>query len=794
MRRGRRWQVWIVLWGLAACDLARDNESARGLVDDPCDSQGDCAGGHVCSSEGFCAEPGATGTVPEDAACAADADCLFGLVCNADGKCAERRQGAVGASCRGGDTECRDALVCDQDGKCAAAGEPGTTAEGGECAADADCAYRLVCGPESRCVALSRWAGVSCDAAGDAEGPPRVIFERPFAGGEFFRLPFPNDARANDGVIDLSGFPGLDQSPEPGDLLGRFAAAVVEQRRGFGLNPSVVFRFSTALDFDTLKFGGETSTFTFVDVTPGGPRHGRRPRSRFFATTDRARYVCNHWLGIRPSEGSPLDPESTYAVVFRKGIRDARGRLLEPDRDLAAVVGEAEPDHPALRAIWNKYAPLRAWMREEGIPPGDVIGGTVFTTGNPVASVLGLRDAVQAAPPPQIEALTRCGPGVTSPCEAGGERTCGAANDAFDEYHGRVTLPVFQRGVPPYAERGGDVVQADGVIRRQRMESVCVAFTVPKGSDGRSPVALYAHDLGGHFRSFVVDGFAARMASLGWAVIGFDGVLHGPRAGEAPPGDAAGAAALLFNLKNPSVPRDTYLQAAADLMQLTRFARDVELEEDGRTLAFRRNAIAFFGHGFGAEAGTLFLALEPEVRAGVLAAGGGGMADRLRLTRAPFPVAAEVAQGLAEPEPNGMHPGLALMQTWLDPADPVNFGELLRAPPEGVPGKHVFLLAGIDDPVMPPANTNQLAIALRAERVGPELARMEAVPPVEGGVARGNVRVRGGDVTRAVRQYTAADGRDPHRVAFELPAATRDVEVFFESLLADPDGIPRVVP
>jgi dienelactone hydrolase len=783
--------VWLAATG---CDITRTNDAARATEGDGCTAQVDCAGGLVCSAAGYCATPGQPGTASTDGACHDDADCQLGLVCSAVGRCGPLREGKVGATCRGG-TDCGSGLVCGQDGTCSTPGDPGTAAAGDACTADADCAFALVCGTDATCTALAPWPGVSCEAE---TGPPRVLFEVPKGGpaGDFFRLPFPNDVRVTSGVVDLSDFPGLDHLPAPGDLLGRYVAALTDQTRGFGLNPPILFRFSTTVDFDTLKFGGDDATFFFVDVTPGGARHGRRPRSRFFATTDRSRYACAHWLGLRPSEGSPLDPDSTYAVVFRKGIRATDGQLLVADGDFAALVSEAEPEHPALQAAWNKYAPLRAWLREQGIAADDVVGGTLFTTGDPLARTRRLRDAVQAAPAPTIEGFTRCGAGVTSPCEGGGVRTCGVENDVFVEYHAHVSLPVFQRGVPPYLETGGDIVEdADGLPRRQRMEPVCVSITVPKSSrPGRLPVVLYAHDIGGNFRSAAVDGVAARLAQLGYAVVGYDGVLHGPRAGMTPPATAAEAGALVFNLANPGVLRDVGAQGAADLMQLARFVRDADLKDGDREIQFQRANVAFMGHGFGAEVGTLFLALEPDVRAGVLAAGGGGMDERLRLTRLPYPVAAGLAEGLADTDLNGLHPGVGLLQAWLDPRDPSNYGELLRLPPEGVAGKHLFLLAGVDDAVTPPPTMDDLAVALHLERVGEELEKMEAVPAVEGGSAHGNFLVRGKPLTRAVKQYAAADGHDPHRVAFEQRQATADIDRFFQTLVADPEGVPTVSP
>lgn len=797
-RNGRAVRVGMILaMAWSACVPTRHNEAFRGAAGDLCDRQSDCGGGLVCAASGLCAVPGTPGTAPSKAACTADDDCQLGLVCTATGRCAEERRGEPGTPCRG-DTDCQDPLVCDHAGACAAPGDPGTAGAGDACRTDEDCGFGLLCGAGSSCRRLPPWPGVACDPEGDRDGPPRLLFEVPRSPvtREFFRLPYPNDARLVDGVRDLSGFPGLEGPAAPADFLGRVVSALVEDERGHGLNPAAIFRFSTALDFETLRFGGPHPTFQFVDITPGSPSRGRRPRARFFATTDRGRYVCPNWLGIRPTEGSPLDPLSTYAVVFRKGIRDAAGRLLEPDADLVAVLAETPPEHPAVRRAWERYEPLRAWLQEEGIPTDSVIGATVFTTGDPLARFARLREAVHAAPAPELTTLTECDAATMSPCEGAAPRTCGAENEGFVELHARIRLPLFQRSTTGAGAGGDDIVLLDGLPRLQRTEAVCAAITVPRDAPpGPVPVVLYAHGIGGHFRSHVVDGVAGRLAALGYAVIGIDGVGHGERAGPDAPTDPAAIAARLYDPGRPAAMRDVVGQGVADLMQLARFARGATLPVAGRTVRFRRDAVAVFGHGFGGEAATLLLALEPGLRGGVLASTGGGMSDVLRLTRAPHPIGVALQAALADPELHGMHPGVTLLQAFLDARDPVNYGPAIPpAPADGAGARppHVLLVAGAGDAAAPPDTTENLAIALRLERLGAAEAPLDGVAPAASAVVRGNVRLRGAATTRVVRQYAVEPGDDPHRVAFTHPGAVADVEQFFATLLNDPEGIPTV--
>ncbi len=786
----RRLLLPLALLGLAACSPLRENEARPAQDGEACDEDIDCGAGLVCAFDGTCTFSGQPGTAGLDEPCTGDDDCRTGLLCNGVGLCGRQRKGDIGDRCFA-DSSCRDGLVCDHDGACANPGTSGTGETGSACGDDADCGFGLVCDPEDRCAPLPRWSGVSCPD--NADGAPRVLFQVPRGtpNDAFFQLPFPNDAALRGDLADLSGFPGLDHQPVPGSLLGRYASAVEAEVEGFSPNAAALLRFSGALDFETLRFGGDAPTFLFVDVTPGSDARGRQPRSRFFATTDRGRYICNHWLGIRPSEGSPLEPGHTYAVLFRRGLTDSNGVALEPAPDFAALLGETPPTHPALANAWERYGALRSWLSEEGIPAEDVVGGTLFTVGDPAARLAGVRDAVQAAPAPALRDLTLCDGGTDSPCEGGGERTCGDVNPLFAEYHAVAELPSFLRGVPPYDTWGGDAVLRGGRPRVQRREDVCVSLAIPRADPpaGGWPVVLFAPDVDGHFRTPITRGLVNRLTMMGWAVVSFDGVLHGTRFSPERLPEPGEVAARLYDLERTGLLRDQALQGVADLHAMVRLLDDVEAPGGGR---FHASDRVFFGHGRGAEIGVPFLAHEPAVRAAVLANGGGGIVDWLRMTRAPVNLGARIGLALADDGLNGMHAGLHLLQTWLDPRDPINYGRFLRSPPEGVPAKHVLLIHGTADSVTPANPMAHLAVATRVERVGAEIEPLEAVSAVEQAPARGNVRTRDGVRTQVVKMYAPEDGADGHDVVFDHRGTINDLNRFFRTLREDPEGIPTV--
>ena len=777
---------------LVGCQTFRDNPARLSKQNEACAADDQCQGGLACSADGLCTQFGNPGTQGRNAACDADTDCRFGLICNASGLCAKTKQADVGEACFT-DKGCAEPLVCSASGRCQPVTEEGTAGESEECTKNSDCRFRLVCSPDDHCIALPEWGGVQCGSS-LVEGPPRVLFD--LALGEkltdFFRLPFANDARRFGDTLDLSSYPGTGVDGAPSDLVGSFAAGVAADSNGFSLNSAVIFRFSQTIDFSTLKYGGDNPTFIFVDITPGDDS-GRRPRSRFFATTDKSRYICQNWLGIRPSEGSPLLPNHTYAAYFKKGIVSKEGEPLVPDADFAALLSPTAPTHPALESAWQRYQPFRAYLSAEGTSVDDVIGGSVFTTGNPRLTMASMRRAVQNAPVPTIKEIVKCQAGV-SPCAGGPDRACGPANDKFVESHAQVVIPNFLEGIPPFANSGGQIRFVDGAARPQRQEEVCAAITVPKGQPpaGGWPVVIFAHDVGGNFRSHITTGFAANMADAGWAVIGFDGVLQGARSGAAPL-DEADVIALLDNFDNPGLMRDHVYQSVADLFAMTRLIDDFRVPTNMGNTRLNRDNLAFFGHGRGARAGVPFVVYEPLLKAGVFASAGGGAIDLLRLTKEPVNLGAQLSLRLADLDLNGMHPALQLMQSWLDPVDPVNYSRLLHYPPEGANTKHIFFLYGLNDTRTPGTTMNQLVTAARIPIVGNESEELQAIQRLtDTTTAEGNIRSRDGRRTQGFKQYVPGD-YDGSEVAFRNAKAVEDLQRFFRGLVDD-EGIPTIAP
>ena len=779
--------------------------------DEPCrEGASPCRSDLVCSGDGVCQQPGGEGTGLEGADCATDADCVRPLVCSTDGACVEAGTGNdVGEPCGppglpDGPGPCLPTLVCASDATCQAPEQPGTAGDGAPCGQPEDCRLGLLCA-YGTCSRPVIWEGADCSAE-DPKDPPVAFFRVPRGDQplpEFYRLPFPNDARVKGGRIDLSGH------PDPGELLpggavGRYLDEL-EGRSGFSVQPTILFRFSSAIDTDSLYAGeGEPKRLQLVDIDPDSPGRGDVVTARWAYRSGRTRYVCRNWVGMSPALVNVLAPGRTYAALLSARIEPKNEEGYARDGDFEAVMANAVPADPDLARAHAAYAPLREWLAlPETMSAADVLVATVFTTDDPAARTPRFRQAVRAADPPGTDDLTLCGGGAVSPCAAGGgaARSCpDASPEAFSELHGTYTAPVFQEGTRPYLDEGGAVrYDVDGVPVVADREQVCYAVTVPKQPmpDGGWPLVLYLHGTNGNFRTFVDNGWAEELAEIGlpegepgrWAVIGIDGPMHGPRRGESdePPDQ------LFFNLRNPRAGRDNVLQGAADLFTLARFAeafeRTAEDSPTGEAIRFDPDRIWVVGHSQGGITGSLAIPFEPLVKGAVLSGTGGGFIASLLEKRNPVDVATAVKLAVGEEELDRLHAMLGLIQWTMDPADPAAHARHYFADaPEGRTPPHVFLTFGVGDTYTPPSAMGYLARSMGLHVARPVLddsfCLRETDLPVSNSKWLEVLRIR---VTAVTRQYQP-NGHDGHFVMFQHTEARRQTLHFLGT--AARDGVP----
>lgn len=779
---------------LAACTPNGDgcsSSSSNGTLQygDTCEISDQCEGVLVCASDEVCRYPGEPGTAAADEACVSTAWCERELACSSEGVCTEP-------------------------------GAPGTAGLGEICDDTPDCQLGLSC-KEGACYGfgIPAWAGAECDERDADEGAFRAYFEVPRGGvplDEFYRLPYPNDARVQaDGTLDLVGHPSPGALiPELGDPVGEILDAMRYDFAGFGTNAAVFFRFSQTISFSNLTLGyPEAGTAGIVDLTEGATYSDLVPAS-YRAATARGQYICYNWLAIHPTAGRPLLPGHTYVAYVTSTIeaRDTGGAISQ-DADFAAMLSDAQPGDADLSRAWSAYAPLRQWLADTDRSPQLLAGATVFTVQDPTAPLLALYDAVQIGATPALEQLHLCGedPGpFADPDDP--DRGCDGVDPAFHEVQGLVSLQQYQAGTPPFkdADDGGYIRIVDGSLPAPTYtEPVTMALTVPTGpmpEDGW-PLVIYGHGTGGNYRSFVTNGLAERLASVelddgtevAFAVLSIDAVVHGPRRHEenwsadwlALDPDAYEPEALFFNPINPWASRDNPLQSAADHWQLVRLVQELDLAgEDsptGEAIRFDLDNVYYLGHSQGALTGVGFVAYEPEIDGVVLSGAGGLLIESMLNKRLPVDVPAAMAVGLADPAIDRYHPILNLVQAGAERADPLNHAVyVVDEPLEGMPYRSVLQTFGVGDGYAPDVTQQALARGLHLGQVLNGSDPLESLvtynPPV---VATHNGQ------TAIVALYEGDGEADPHYVLFTNELAQRQVDHFLGTAVRD--GIPTVV-
>lgn len=676
------------------------------------------------------------------------------------------------------------------------------------------------------------WLGVTCDDEKD-EGPPRFYFDLD-AGTtpelDFFRLPFPLDARRTAAGIDLTGFPRppADLDPAFGQVVERWLDYIEADTAGFAVNSAVLFRASHGVE--------KASGIHYLNLTPGHPDYGKRLRGYSFSAetgpASRNNYICSNWLSVETIDGYALDPGTTYGVLLTDEMKPLGGGSFEPDADFAAMLADASPAGASAAAAWQTFAPLRTFLTSPenlgpdgpGLSRERLIAGAVFTTAPNRDIFASARDAARAAPL-YVHDLHLCSAAGEGPCGAAPgltedearARRCGPPSAQFREIHGRVRLPVFQEGLPPYAELGGRIDLKDGAPLQRSSVDACFSVTLPPGPAPAAgyPALIYAHGTGGSFRSAIAEGVAPRLAALGVATIALEGVLHGERRGDT---DADGEVAgldleqLAFNVFNPESARDTMIQGAIDQFSAVRLAEawhDSALLP-GEKIAFDPGALVFMGHSQGATAGALFLPFEPLVRAAVLSGGGANLVRAILAKEHPE---TEVGGDLLSPREllqlafqerpdrplTSDHPMLVLLNTYANRSDVDNTSRLLRRQPrDGVAPKHLLLYLGHVDGYTPLRAAGNLAIGAGTQIGGTSLFPGPC-DPYEGPEATACSWTTGewltetalpasanlGGVTAVVRMLRAPAGADGHYVAFQAAELER-IAAFLHSALTEP--------
>ncbi len=760
-----------------------------------CTSNAGCAANFVCAG-GTCQ---LEGTVGLGGACWADRDCGAELYCAPNpmpmspaGVCAPAGDGGEGDPCAT-DAECERGLACELfgfGGTCAAGGNADL---GQSCDAQTDCLAGLACAADGVCRtpqdAFPPFTGVEC--APD-EGPFRVFFEVPRTGSapdDFFRMPFPNDARVSAaGVLNMDDFPRPGPSLLGVDLVDRYVDALVADFDGFSSVAVVTMRFAKRLDFGTTS----GDTIKYVDVTVGAPEFGNGRGMSWAYTTGRTLYNCQNRLNVRANTNSPLLPGHTYAVYVTTGLRSEDGETPVQDDDLQVMLGDTRPSDPDLANAWDKYDPFRQYLVDEGVGANTIAGLAVFTVMDTTGRMTALSAAAAAEPAPVLEDLTLCDGTNSSPCADGDQRECGSVDNDFHEIHGRIRVPIYQAGDAPYElpENGGAIEFAGGMPQKVRDEMVCFTMTVPKNATqpgGGWPYVVFGHGTGGSMRSVITNGISGELATASspTVTIGWDGVVHGARKGAS----TRDSDNLMFNVINPVAARDNHLQGAVDVVALLRFHEIGTINVPGvGDIVLDGGNRYYFGHSQGSNVGVPALATSDAAPAAIFSGAGAFLTSSLLDKTSPVDAQAGL-QFLIDPDFDGGHPVMTLFQTYFDTTDAINYAPELIKRPDGVASKHVWMSYGPGDTFSPPSTLKRMAGATGLHSALPlidDLSLTDISRPITGpNLTGGDAQPRFG----AVFQYMPS-GFDGHFVATRNQNAVADWVAFLMSLIET--GTPAV--
>jgi hypothetical protein len=481
--------------------------------------------------------------------------------------------------------------------------------------------------------------------------------------------PFPSDRFTVADATQLTrlrvNLPKPDCAARPNDCQN---LDVINTLDGFNVQPRLSIPFDGPIDASTV------TSDTVILVRLGlAPRRGAGARR--VGINQVVWDVATNTLHVEADE--LLDQHTGYGLIVTRGVRDALGHPVEPATAFRKFIHSSPRGQTSdLKAY--RLALLRAMIAAAlvGVRPHEVVVASVFTTQSVSAISEKLRDQIKLGTPApadftlgpggarslyplhaltdiQFVRQTGTAPMFSTVSTAFLALTLTAPGAVGAVAFGKYASPVYltaERRIPLEGTRLG-TPQVQGT------NDIVFNLILPAGTPppGGWPVALYGQGSGDTKEGgpYVV---ASTLAAHGIATIAINAVGRGggPLStlrllrGSDPPislpaggrgidvnGDGViGTTEGSFALAPHGIirDRDAKLQTVADLMQLVRVIQ-VGMDVDGDGVADLDPArIYYFGWSFGGIYGGVFLAAEPDVRAGVLVAPGGPPLEFVRLS------------------------------------------------------------------------------------------------------------------------------------------------------------------
>lgn len=642
------------------------------------------------------------------------------------------------------------------------------------------------------------------DAGTDANvdpGEARLLFAldgQLAEAGRFYDFPFPSDLRLTaENRPDLRGYP----NPRVATVDDLLPAAA--DRPFWPTIPVGYFRFSApvrSLALDETFAAEASSPVLLMDVDPSSPERGRLYPT-IAVTFLRDRYTGENLVGVASHPGFVLQPNRLHAFVLRRSLDDAQGRPLGvPDALAALARGEAPSGAWGERAR-TLYAPLFETLDQLGIDRADVAAATVFTTGDVVAETEALSSRVLETTSITLDDLA----------------LIDATNERYCAFAGRVSMPQYQRGTPPFDTDGRFELDASGAPIEQRRESVRVIVTLPKTPmpPAGYPLLLYFHGSGG-IASQVIDrgpfgpgGMPARgqgpayvIAEHGFASVGAALPLS--------PDRLPGASSIEYiNFDNLGAFPDTFRQGVIEQRLLLDALLELEvtpamlgactlppLPDGASTYRFDPASVGAMGQSMGGMYTNMIGAVEPRLRA-LVPTGAGGFWSYFILETQLIANLPTVLGSLLNTEAEALshlHPALHLLELAWEPAEPLVYvPRLSRRPLPAIPSRPVYEPVGQGDSFFPIEIFDAMALAYghpqAGDEVWPSMQRSLSLAGLDGlldyPVALNLTSEANNRYTGVVVQYAGDGFSDPHDIFMQLPAVRYQWGCFLRTAILD---------